>query len=266
MRGQELYEIWAPSGASWSPWVSPALFAQIECVGGATASVTPGAQPKWVEKLSPDTAIIVDLPGSEAVRLALVLARHGYRAVPIINASPGPAGVQFDAQALPGSTALQSIVALDMTAVVREICSGTGLLQTLALDAEAQPVFILDANRLQGTNPIRENMFDNRWMVFPQDFPSARFLAQKGIKRALVVQRRKGQPFEDLSHVLLRWQEGGIEILTVSVQDEGEVSRTMITRPSRFKASWYRALAILGFRRSGVGGFGSFIPGTSASG
>lgn len=35
---------------------------------------------------------------------------------------------------------------------------------------------------------------------------------------------------------------------------------------ARFKASWYRALAITGLRRSSAGGFGSFIPETSAAG
>jgi hypothetical protein len=109
-------------------------------------------------------------------------------------------------------------------------------------------------------------MFDNRWMVFPQDFPSARFLVERKIKRVTLVQAEKTQPSEDLSHVLLRWQEAGIEILAKTKGDVGAPSGITVSRPSRFKASWYRALAIMGLRRSSVGGFGSFIPETSAAG
>jgi hypothetical protein len=103
-------------------------------------------------------------------------------------------------------------------------------------------------------------------MVFPQDFPSARFLVERKIKRVTLVQAEKTQPSEDLSHVLLRWQEAGIEILAKTNGDVGAPSGITVSRPSRFKASWYRALAIMGLRRSGVGGFGSFIPETSAAG
>jgi hypothetical protein len=41
-------------------------------------------------------------------------------------------------------------------------------------------------------------MFDNQWMVFPQDFPSARFLVERKIKRVTLVQAEKTQPSEDL--------------------------------------------------------------------
>ncbi len=101
-------------------------------------------------------------------------------------------------------------------------------------------------------------------MVFPQDFPSARFLVERKIKRVTLVQAEKTQPSEDLSHVLLRWQEAGIEILAKTNGDVGAPSGITVSRPSRFKESWYRALA--GLRRSSVGAFGSFIPETSAAG
>ena len=86
------------------------------------------------------------------------------------------------------------------------------------------------------------------------------------IKRVMLVQTEKREPQEDLSHVLLRWQEAGIEMLSKASGDTSLPSRISVPRPSRFKASWYRALAIMGLRRSSVGGFGSFIPETSAAG
>jgi hypothetical protein len=103
-------------------------------------------------------------------------------------------------------------------------------------------------------------------MVFPQDFPSARFLADKEIKRVTLVQTKNARPLEDLSHVLLRWQEAGIEIFARASGDTSASSRITVSKPSRFKASWYRALAIVGLRRSSVAGFGSFIPETSSAG
>ena len=56
------------------------------------------------------------------------------------------------------------------------------------------------------------------------------------------------------------------EILAKANGDTNLPSKMTVSRPSRFKASWYRALAIMGLRRSSVGGFGSFIPETSAAG
>src|SRR5881392_266060 len=113
MTGKELFETWAPNDSTWSPWVSPALFAQIECAdGGAEASVDAPA-PIWHEhkaspesavvidliesapgrsittalsapgRSSPESAVVIDLPGADSIRLALVLAERGYRPVPI---------------------------------------------------------------------------------------------------------------------------------------------------------------------------------------
>jgi hypothetical protein len=33
-----------------------------------------------------------------------------------------------------------------------------------------------------------------------------------------------------------------------------------VPAPSRFRLAWYAAVALLGFRRSNVGGFGSTVP------
>jgi hypothetical protein len=267
MTGKQLFETWASNDSTWSQWVSPALFAQIDCADGSAEASVDAPAPIWHEhKASPESAVVIDLPGADSIRLALVLAERGYRPVPIINASPGPVGLQLNFLPKPANVSPQSIVVLDMSSLVREICVGTAFLQKLTFASGAPPVFILDALRLRGTNPIRDDMFDNRWMVFPQDFPSARFMVERKIKRVTLVQAEETQPSEDLSHVLLRRQEAGIEILAKTKGDVGAPSGITVSRPSRFKASWYRALAIMGLRRSSVGGFGSFIPETSAAG
>lgn len=258
INGREMFEVWAPTESIWSPWVSPALFAQID--GANKGGSYPDADtfvPAWHGSHAQfHNAVIIDLPGSEAVRLAMLLAGFGYRPVPLINASPGP-----DIAA-----ATEPFVVLEMRDLVNEICLATPRLANLSLAPHAPPVFFLDSHRLQGTAVLGEDMFDNRWMVFPQDFPSAQFLTDQKINTVTLVQARRTQPLEDLSHVLLRWQQGGIEILSQVAGASTGPSKITVWKPSRFKAAWYRALAIMGLRRSSVGGFGSFIPETSGSG
>lgn len=267
MTGRDLFEIWAPDHAVWSQWVSPALFAQIDWVKRSTPIEEHRPEGHWHERtVRPDAAVVIDLPGAESIRLAFALAQVGYRPVPIINASPGPAALHLNSLVPSPNAVSSAVVALDMTALLGEICRGPEYLQKLTLAHDAPPAFILDSLRLKGTNPLRDDIFDNRWMVFPQDFPSAKFLGERKISRVILVQGGRTQPQEDLSHVLLRWQEAGIEILAKSSGDATVPRKIFVSRPSRFRASWYRALAIMGLRRSSVGGFGSFIPETFSAG
>jgi len=256
--GKELFEIWAPSNSVWSPWVSPALFAQIECVGDAEPTGSTLSSSVEEPSSSERGAIIVDMPGGEAVKLAMDLAGHGYRPVPIINASPGPQQARVNLSERPDDSASQSV--LDMRSLVREICNASARLKKMRFAADAPPVFILDSLRLRGTHPVGAYMFDNRWMVFPQDFPSARFMSNQKIMHVTLMQEKGEAPQDDLAHVLMRWQDAGIEILDRSG------NRITVGRPSRFKASWYRALAIMGLRRNSAGGFGSFIPAAHGGG
>ena len=72
------------------------------------------------------------------------------------------------------------------------------------------------------------------------------------------------QPQEDLAHILLRWQEAGIAVESKSARF-GEVPVPIrVTRPYRFRAAWYRALAVLGLRRNDAGGFGGYPPPSSS--
>jgi len=183
----------------------------------------------------------------------------GYRLVSLINASPSRL-LWFSGKESPSS------VVLDMNAMVREVCASVDVMRNRVLPPEAPPAFVLDANRRSGTRPVVEFMFDNRWMVFPQDFPSARFLLEHGIRRVILVQAGNSQPQEDLAHVLLRWQEAGISIAAKVVGDARGPFEIRVSKPSRFKAMWYRALMTMGFHRSSVGGFGSIVPGQSSAG
>jgi hypothetical protein len=263
---EEIYLAWAPPGALWSNWVAPALFVQIACPqtdegdkGDEKADVS------WFPSGLPErTAIILDLPGAKSIRRAVQLAvARGFRPVPVINASPGPSGLQPDASDLSIIAAQPSawdVCVVDMRELISAVCAATPTVKALQLATDAPPAFILDDARVHGNRPANEGMFDNRWMVFPQDFPSAAVLQRHGIRNVLLLQEDNRQPREDLAHVLLRWQQAGIGVYG----PDGTEMR--VQRPSQFRAVWYRALAIAGLRRNSAGGFGSYIPESGSAG
>jgi len=243
----DLYEIWAPPGGRWSPWVKPILFLHLEGPDEPAPSLTQ-MDVSWVRSASEGAAVVVDLPGAAAIACAMELARMGFRPVPLYNTHANPAG------------------AVDMKPILSAMRAATAELQRLAPSLGAPPAFILDANRLAPNAPLKPLVYDNRWLVFPQDFPSGSFLQASGITRVVVVQSRAGQPSEDLRHVLLRWQEAGIGVRIKRADDTSPVEAIEIRKPSRFRSVWHRWLALAGFRRNAAGGFGSIIPEPSSGG
>ena len=60
--------------------------------------------------------------------------------------------------------------------------------------------------------------------------------------------------------MLRRWQDSGIEVRVLDLSAGQTATRVDVPKPSHFKLAWYAAIALLGLRRSNVGGFGSMIP------
>lgn len=255
--GELLFATWAPEGALWSRWAKPVLFATLRPEDLAPApGPTPAQAPLALDAgFAPPpaarTAIVVDLPGAESARMGMALGRRGYRPVPLYNACPGGPSP-----------------AVDLAPIVAELVGGAGELPQLAIAPDAPPAFLLDADRLRKIAEPVQGKFDNRWMVFPQDFPSGNLLRANGIDRALLLQRGNGSGVarDDLRHVLLRWQEAGVAILLEDPFADREPRAIAVTRPSRFKSVWYRVLALAGFYRNAAGGFGSLIPLPGAGG
>jgi len=243
----ELFEVWAPRGAVWSRWAKPVLFAEMGTV--TDFGVEEGPLPALNLPADPGRAVVLDLPGADSVQLGLSLARDGCRPVPLFNSTPGPAGP-------PGGGAV-----IDLRPVMEWLMRGQRYLPQAALADDSPPAFLLDSRRQQVEPRPAPGRFDNRWLVIPQDFPSAGLLKSRGIERAVLVQEGgRAQPSEDLAHVLLRWQEGGIGLSLLDRQSAGEPQALQVERPSRFKALWYCALASIGFRRNSAGGFGAVVP------
>jgi hypothetical protein len=249
MTNEECFAIWAPDGVVWSQWAKPVTFTQLN-----RASTPDTAPPQWeapeVRSVpSPGrTAVIVDAPGPNAVRLGIALARIGYRPVPLFNATTGYAEV------------------LDIDPIAHHLLEGAPLLQDLRLPADAPPAFLLDAQRMNPQVLPYPGKFDNRWMTLPQDFPSATMLRAHGVVEALLLRHSDRVPDQDLAHVLRRWQDAGVRITIGDLATGGEPQPYQVERPSLFRRAWYRAVALMGLRRNDVGGFGSAIPEESTGG
>jgi hypothetical protein len=243
MTSEDCFAIWAPENALWTEWAKPVAFTGVVM---ATLGVSPLDVPKLEIPGLPEswsqTAIVVDLPGEEAVAAALMLAARGFRPVPLFNGTMGPNAV------------------IDVDQITRALGAAAPTLSQMSLAPDARPAFLLDSRRGELFGSDDPGRYDNRWIVLPQDFPSAAFLLNKGIRDVVVVQRQILTPAEDLSHVLLRWQKAGIRLKVIDVATGDVTDDVKLWRPSKFRLAWYVAVALLGLRRSNVGGFGATVP------
>jgi hypothetical protein len=254
---RECFEIWAPPHAVWSGWAKRVLFAQLESVSPVHAAqvvtgleVEPARSNREPDEdrdlpAIPDArshaAVVVDLPGAASLLVGVALARRGYRPVPLYNTTVDAAEVVDSAR-----------IAAGLPSAAREI-------RAAKLPPNAPPAFLLDASRMVPRVALTPGKYDNRWAVFPQDFPSAVFLRSRRLVQAVLL-HGGAAPADDLAHVLRRWQEAGIGILHHDRNDAGRLAELRIDTPPRFRLPWYRALAIANLRRSAGGGFGAVIP------
>lgn len=243
--GGELFDVWAPETALWSAWAKPVLFAQMQS-GSAAPQVLPELDVS-AALVQPRVAVVVDLPALRALEVAMAFAQRGYRPVPLFNGVDGGPSQLIDNRPL--MTALRS---------------WRDALLALPLSDDAPPAFVLDSGRLAGRVLPAPGRFDNRWVVFPQDFPSGHKLRSHGIEHALLVSERR-EIANDLAHVLLRWQELGV---TVHATDDPPQApeRIQVQKPSAFRSLWQRAMVAAGLHRNAAGGFGSVVPQPSQGG
>jgi hypothetical protein len=248
MTGKELYEIWAPAWDEWSPWVKPVLFTEIQNAYDESAEEYAGADFDLPPDIGFDqaTALIVDLPDNYSLIAGFTLAKKGYRPVPMYNTTSGKSHRG--------------------TCVLTKIHEIVGMLSVPPPDyvrktiiGNFPPAFLIDSKRLTGENAPMPGVYDNRWMVFPQDFPSAAFLTGRGIRRVIVIQSEP-KPKDDLAHVLLRWQQSGIQLFLQDITQQNELEAIEVQSPSKFRWVMYRALALMGLRKNSAGGFGAVIP------
>jgi len=258
MNKHECFKAWAPDDSIWSVWAKPVLFAYItENLPAAESTTLPEAQDLGAPPpVSERTAIFLDLPGADAVNIAVVWAAIGYRPVPVYNAVPGQSG-------LPTGSPANEVV--DVRSILYAIKAAAPLLAQVQLPPDAPPVFLLDSNRRIGVRSAGVGAFDNRSISLPTDFPSAAFLLSHGIRRVMLVSASSSLwPQADLAHTLRRYQEGGIEIVSKLVTSFELARPIRVTSPAWYRWPFQRFLAVLGLRRNFLGGFGGTLPEPSA--
>jgi hypothetical protein len=248
MSAEAAYASWAPAGRTWSLWVKPVLFAHLssDLPEGEVALVPSLELGAAVARLpAPDRCLglVLDLPGEAGVRAGLLLAERGYHPVPLYNAAPGAPALER----VPVRSTLEALVAV------------TPALRLGALPERAPPAFLLDARRSGVAGRPDEGLFDNRSVCFPTDFPSAATLQRAGIQGMVLVQPEGTAPARDLSYTLELWQRAGLPISAISLQGEMTLTPIRVQRPSWYSWVWYRALTLMGLRRSELGGFGGYI-------
>ena len=259
MTREMIFDVWAPHGSRWSPWVKPVLFS---FVGDVQVSLASDAHEStwdltWLPPADGSSILVFDLPGEEAVSGCLRVFTRGYRPVPVYNAIPWDPGSDESLDMRPPSV-------VDILPIVQALRRATPHLATANLDNVAPAVFLLDANRRVGSRTADPGCFDNRSVSFPTDFPSANFLLANGVRNVVVVQRISDQPQGDLAHTLRAWQEAGLKIQLKLLEKVGPPEPMDVPRPSWFGRCFYQALEMIGFRRSVLGGFGGVLPEASS--
>lgn len=243
--GATVFGQWSPIDSVWSPWAKPALFAQSVSDRYDTVSNQAPATPivmRWASGLKACTGIVLDAPGQICIPVVLQLARMGFRPVPLFNVTTGTNAV------------------VDVLPIRAGLFSSAAVLESLKLPPDAPPVFVIDAHRCPLSGPGLPGEFDNRWVVFPQDFPSAKFLLSHNINSIIWAHAPGHLLAPDLSQVLLRWQIAGIVMHTVDLESADAPQPLTVPKPPMFRMMWQRAIAAAGLRRSSIGGFGAQVP------
>jgi hypothetical protein len=261
MTNEEIFEVWAPEGSPWSTWAKPVLFAHLGTPFGLPPSAEAACDVSWSPAADKKVAIVLDLPGEEGVWVAMALAARGYRPVPLYNAVPLPSGAP-----ILDPLSERSIAAVDVLPIISALRRNAEQLAGMNIPTDAPPVFLLDANRHGDNLKMLPDEFDNRSICFTTDFPSANFLLTQGIQEVLLIQRDCIDPQPDLAHVLRRWQDGGLKLERMGLDSPLQRERFQVSRPSWYGAMFQRALAALGLRRATGGGFGAWMPDSSAGG
>lgn len=247
LKKDDIFAIWADPKSPWSQWVKPVLFSFMEYELPPASPITLTADLDWVPAPQAGATLVLDLPGTEGVHVAIGLARRGYRPVPLYNALPFPI-----------ITAHIARRAVDVSSILAALRAATDILQPLPIAAEAPPAFLLDANRRTPQFKLAVGDFDNRSICFSTDFPSAQLLGENGIRTAIIIERERN-PDQDLARVLAGWQTGGITLMRKDLADTRAPEPLQIEPQRWWQAVWYWLTIRLGLHGSSLGGFGAII-------
>lgn len=264
---RKYYEIWSGNHL-WSNWTKPVLFAsgikESNCepnrdnaeilLNLSNRLVNDSGLSKIFPRAEDGTGccIIIDYPGKLSLGMGVVLSRQGFAPVVLFNGVMRPEKYNF----YEGEKKVEALVNNDESVKALVDLS----LYLADLPTETTPVFLLDSARQNG-DP-QPDFYDNRWITFPQDFPSGKMLVSQGIRKCFLLTESR-RVSKDLCHVLFRWQQDGIEFF---MENCGQLEVTQIPKPSRFGNIFYRISVLAGLKPHSFGGFGGIVPDPSQGG
>lgn len=248
MTREGIYQVWRPPFFVWSPWVKPVLFSFL------TSTYLESKEkiiPDWRVPLSPDTMLVVDLPGSTAVECGIALARNGYRPVPVYNACPLSGSDEYE-------TFVQSPPVIDLRPILYSLCGTARELEQCPIEQNAPPAFLLDAHRFaEGITP-EPGDFDNRSYISQDDFPSPQYVREQGIRNVVIVQAGRVMNL-DLSRVIRQFQESGAKILLTEPWVEWQPESLEIGKPTILDGVKLLLKRLTARRDMNSGGFGGVV-------
>ncbi len=196
---KEIYKIWAPTDCKWVEWVRPVPFMGIS--SAIKYSQNSVAIPLVDLDIKSNSAIIVDLPGTESVAMGIALAKRGIRPIPVYNGTIEQQGAR---------------ATVDNHSICSALVWGAHELKNISLANDAIPAFLTDSNRMNRYK-MEEGLFDNSWDIYPQDLPSADYFISNHIKKIIMITDIISK---DINKILYNYQDKGMEILITQGYDE----------------------------------------------
>lgn len=264
--GRKFYEIWSGTHF-WSDWTKPVLFAtgfkKIKRIPNhddagillniARRTLADSGFSEVVSEADDGSkcCVIIDYPGKISLGIGAVLSTKGFAPIVLFNGVFGP-----QKRILDDDKPVKILI--DNEESVKALVDLSEFLENTV--ADPSPAFLLDSVRQLGEP--EPNIYDNRWITFPQDFPSGKVLVSKGINKCFLLTDSSKIP-NDLCHVLYRWQQEGIIFFK---ENNGKPNRIEISKQHRFGNLFYRMAVLAGFRPHSFGGFGNYVPDPSQGG
>lgn len=188
MTGREVYEIWAKEGAKWTVWVRPVPFIAIDDNAEIMEFYDLNIPDIfYLKEIPTKTAIIVDEEGYESIKEGMALALLGFRPIPLFNGTNEP---------------INSLGAVNNRIVEVALIWGALILKNINLKDDANPVFLIDTNRMHRYK-MDESIFDNSYDMYHQDFPSEKYFLDNGIENIIIVSKKIE---EDLNRIFYKFK------------------------------------------------------------
>ena len=202
MNKKQIYNIWAPSTSKWSNWVKPIAFITLDSNQKIYEIINYNI-PKinYLDKYLENTIIIIDTKADNAIKEAIALANIGYRPIPLFNGTNAP---------------LNATATCNNYLIAPYLIWGAKQLTKIKIKKDANPVFILDINRLN-RKKINKTIFDNSWDIYDQDLPSYKYLLNNKINKIII---KSDYIAKDLKKILYNYQKNNIQILYTNGYEE----------------------------------------------